>query len=682
FSFGVVLYEMATGRSPFLRGSAASTAAAILRDTPQPVRVLVGELPAELEGVISKALEKEPEFRHQTMDELVTDLKRLRRDLESGRLVAPAEVVPVAATSRWRQTSLWAGGAVLLVTILVLAALLWRGREGAAPPTPSRVIQLTTLPGLEDSPTWSPDGRSLAYVSDAAGNLDIYVQQIGGGPAIKVTDSDADDAEAAWSPDGSRIAFVSARAYPEKRLSTLLGMGTWQAFFAGRNGDVWLMPALGGTGRRIAQDAYNPAWSPDGKKIAYQALREGRWGLWVQEVDTGSDPRVLNLDGLDVSVATQPAWSQDGKWIAFTAGGSQRLSIYLAPSGGGEPRELTPEHSVALMPSWSPDGQWLFFSSDRGGKMNLWKARFENGRLATPRQVTAGSGADLRARLDPEGKRLAYSSVRNPSDLWEYNLKTAQAIRLTTETTLEDSARPSPDGTWLAFSSDRLGGNHLWLLNRKNGSLTQVSTSPGPGIVVGSHWSWSGNYLFYQDGGALWRYELGTGSSEKVYEGELASERFCVSADDKYLVVAQQGIRRVELGSAKTATLAQPAEGTAADPACSPDDQWVAFHVERGNTRKIWVVPLAGGPAQQLTFGDSEDSHPTWSADSRLIYFVRNHQDIYVVARAGGERQPVTNYRSFSILLDYPVVTADGQRLVFTRTDKAGDIYLLESAAE
>ncbi|MEE8200988.1 MAG: hypothetical protein V3R29_07440 [Candidatus Acidoferrales bacterium] len=108
----------------------------------------------------------------------------------------------------------------------------------------------------------------------------------------------------------------------------------------------------------------------------------------------------------------------------------------------------------------------------------------------------------------------------------------------------------------------------------------------------------------------------------------------------------------------------------------------MAFHVQVGNQRKIWVVPFAGGEARQLTFGESEDSHPTWSADSRLIYFIRNHQDIYVVPREGGEPKSVTEFRSFSIMLDYPVVTPDGKKILFTRNDKAGDIYILENRAE
>jgi len=466
----------------------------------------------------------------------------------------------------------------------------------------------------------------------------------------------------------------------------LLNMGIWTLFFAGRNGDVWVMPALGGAARRVAEDAYYPAWSPDGQKLVYQTLSEEGWDLWVQEVDTASERRALGLTRLQEMVVTQPAWSPDGKWVAFVAGQPGNLRVYVVPIEGGEPRAVTEPNRIALAPAWSPDGQWLSFSSDHAGQMNLWKARLENGRSGEPVQVTSGSGADLYARPDPSGKRLAYSTLSYTADLWEHDLKSGRALRATTETTLEDSARPSPDGKWLAFGSNRQGANHLWLLNRENGSLTQVTTAPEPEIGVASHWSWEGKSLFYSTGDALWQYETVTGSSRKVYArpgGVAGGSRFCLPPGDKYLVLGEGGkpgtIVRVELASGKREVVAQIAEGTAGDPSCSPDGQWVAFQVQRGNLRAVWVAPLGGGLPRQLSRGDSEDSHPVWSPDSRFLYFDRNHQDIYMVPLEGGEPKAVTNYRSFSITLDYPIVTADGKKLFFTRNQKAGDIYILEA---
>jgi eukaryotic-like serine/threonine-protein kinase len=677
FSFGVVLYEMATGRAAFAGATPIDLLDAVLHADPDPVARIRPDLPAELSLVAEKALNKDPSERYQHMSDLAADLRRLRR---------PASAI---------KTSALVAGAAAAVTLLVVLAVWFvpRFRKEASVPATSHIIQVTTLPGLEYSPTWSPDGRSIAYVSDAAGNLDIYVQQTGSGQAIRVTDSAADDVQPAWSPDGSRIAFVSARAYADKRLSVLIGMSRLQSVLALRYGDVWVMPALGGTARRIAQDAYDPAWSPDGKKIIYAAPREGVWALWIREVDAPSEPRKLAVGVVRPAPPVfesalpmiQPAWSPDGKWIAFTAGRDPFLRVFVVPSEGGQASVLTEADANTQMPSWSPDGRWLYFSSERSGRVNLYKARFQDGRLGPTRQVTAGSGADLQARLDPQGRRIAYSSVRDVSDLWEYDLKSEQAIRLTSETTHEDNASPSSDGTWLAFTSNRLNGNHLWLLNRRTGGLAQVSTVPSSALQTSSRWSWDGRYVLYsrspdERGSIIWQYEVSTGASRKIFRMHEGDGDFCVSADDKHLILAHQsgGFVRVELASGRREVLERLAAAVRSDLACSPDGQWVAFHVQRDDDRDIWLIPLAGGTPRQLTSGDNEDSHPAWSADSRFIYFVRNHQDIYAVPRSGGEAKPVTHYRSFSVTLDYPAVSSDGKKILFTRIDKTGDIYLLD----
>ncbi|HEV8384706.1 MAG TPA: protein kinase [Candidatus Acidoferrales bacterium] len=686
FSFGVVLYEMATGNSPFKRNSAANTAAAILRDTPPGLRSAAKNAPAELERIVSKALEKEPDYRYQSMEELATDLRRLRRDFESGRIAEPTEsAVPSRAAGDWKMPA--AAGAIV-VLLAAVGWLGWRMMKTPSGPGAARVIQFTALPGLEDSPTWSPDGRSIAYVSDAAGQLDIYVQQISGGRAIRLTDSDADDAQPAWSLDGSQIAFVSARAYPVKRLSTMLNMGQAQPFFAGRNGDVWVMPALGGTARRIAEDAYYPAWSPDGKQLVYQASRGGQWVLLVSRIDGGSEPRMLASGELTAAVTT-PAWSPDGKWIAYCkgssfGGGVIRGRVLVMPSSGGTPVAGTTGDSTALMPAWSPDGRWLYFSSDRGGALNLWKARFNGSGLMDYEQVTAGAGSDISARPDPTGTRLAYSSVQVSLDIWQHNLATHEAKRLTSETTQEDNPSPSPDGKWVALTSNRRGAQGLWLLSMEDGSLAQVSSGVQTGLA--SHWSRDGRYLYFtsRDFKSVWRYEIAAGNATKILYVEGTNPFFTISPDDRFVVMQtlEQGLTKADLSTGKIETLVKNDEGLAHDPAFSPDGQWVAFYRQNGNDRKIWVIPSAGGMARQLTFGVSEDSHPSWSPDGRFIYFGRNHQDIFVVPFQGGEPKPITNYHSFSILLDYPVATADGKKIIFTRNDKGGDIFLLETPNE
>lgn len=679
FSLGAMLYEMVTGKPPFDGATSRDVLDAVLHRQPSSIATIRPDVPSVLPKVVHKALAKDPSERYQRMSDLAAELCALHRP-RSG--IKPRTLASGVAA------------AVVLVGLGVL--FVSRFPNSTSGPAPARITQVTTLPGLEYAPTWSPDGRSIAYASDAAGNLDIYVQEIGSGRVTRLTDSEADDAQPAWSPDGSRIAFVSARAYDEKRLSVLIGMRGVQSILALRNGDVWVMPARGGRARRIAQDAYDPAWSPDGERIVYAGAREGEWGLWIRGVDTASEPLRLAVGNVRPAPSVletalpviQPAWSRDGRWIAFTAGRYPFLRVFVVPDEGGQAWPVTEADTNTQMPSWSPDGRWLYFSSERSGRVNLYKARFQDGRLGPVQQLTAGSGADLQARVDPEERRIAYSSVRDVLDLWEYDLKSGQAIRLTSETADEDNAHPSPDGTWLALVSNRLNGRHLWLLNQRTGGLTQVNTPPNTVIEL-SRWSWDGNHLLFwgspdERGITIWQYEVNTGASEKVYQGDSDAGDFCVTADDKYLIIAQRsgGFVRVERASAKREELGQLAAGSPGDLACSPDGQWVAAHVQLDDDRDIWLIPLAGGAPRQLTSGDNEDSHPTWSRDSRIVYFTRNHQDIYAVSRTGGEANPVTRYQSFGVTLDYPAVSGDGKRILFTRIDKAGDIYLLEQPTD
>jgi hypothetical protein len=248
FSFGVVLYEMATGRRPFEGKTSAVVFDAILHNAPiSPLHLNPG-LPLELEHIINKALEKDREVRYQTVAELRADLKRLKRDLDSGRASAASTTATAAPTMPERQVGRWllTGLAVLSVLLLVAVAfMVYQGFQPASTPdqadrkdqsaqpgpAPQRVLsQITFDAGLQAEPSWSPDGRFLAYSADRKGNFDIWVQPVTGGDPVQVTKDPAHDWQPAWSPDGSQIVFRSERG----------------------GGGLFVVPALGG--RERAED--------------------------------------------------------------------------------------------------------------------------------------------------------------------------------------------------------------------------------------------------------------------------------------------------------------------------------------------------------------------------------------------------------------------------------------------
>src|SRR5262245_39576173 len=260
FSFGTVLYEMLAGRRAFQGETAAETMTSILRDEPPALSDSSRNAPPALAAVIVHCLEKKPERRFQSARDLAFALETaVAPSGPSAPLPRPAVVTP--PPSAWPRR--------LTVAALVFAAAapgyFVRSRRFVAPASPWNDLTLsllTTDPGYEGEPTFSPDGQTIAYVSDRDGNFEIYLQQISGGTAINLTRNPASDIQPAFSPDGREIAFVSNRS------------GTSDIFHAAPGlphvgGDIWVMPTLGGPARRSVSNGNFPSWTPDGSGIPY-----------------------------------------------------------------------------------------------------------------------------------------------------------------------------------------------------------------------------------------------------------------------------------------------------------------------------------------------------------------------------------------------------------------------------
>jgi len=399
FSFGAVLYEMATGRPPFAGDSSAAIFDSILHKTPVSALRLNPELPAGLEAIINKALEKDREMRYQHASDLRADLKRLHRDTTSGRAAAaeapgtarPAEAAPVTgAKPRGRRTWLAAALAVAVLGGAALAYLYLRPGPRLAR-LPLRIVPFTSTTGQKSQPAFSPDGNAIAYSwkGEKNDNADIYVKLVGAGVPLRLTTDPGDDLSPSWSPDGRFIAFV--------RLS--------------KGGDgYYLVPALGGQ-RKLA-DSHKDSewgnyldWSPDGKFLAVADRMSAQDQLRLLLISVESGEKKVVASPPDPFVASA-RFSPDGKFLAYVAGaGFLAQDIFLVPVSGGEAKRLTLAKRRVLGLAWTPSGNEILFSSDRGGLYSLWRVPVPGG---TPEPVGSVGEDAYQPTVSRQGNRLAY----------------------------------------------------------------------------------------------------------------------------------------------------------------------------------------------------------------------------------------------------------------------------------
>ena len=197
----------------------------------------------------------------------------------------------------------------------------------------------------DGEPSWSPDGRQIAFASSRDGNREIYVMT--GRSQTRLTNDPADDSHPRWSPDGTRIAFMSRRD---------------------GNDEIYVMNADGSALTRLTNNPavdINPSWSPDGQRIAFTSTRDGDFNeeIYVMAADGSGTTRLTNSPGLD----DHPSWSPDGTQIAFMSRRDGNVEIYVMAPDGSNPTRLTNNPAVDFQPTWSPDGQHIAFASNRDG---------------------------------------------------------------------------------------------------------------------------------------------------------------------------------------------------------------------------------------------------------------------------------------------------------------------------
>ncbi len=462
FSFGVVLYELTTGVLPFTGKTSAVLFDAILNREPLAATRLRPELPATLDGIIAKALEKDRNVRYQSAGELLVDLRRLKRDMESTGTLAGANRQPGRARPLWRLRGTTTAITVVVIVILLTAGWLVVNRRTdsvSATVDPMRPMPLTTLPGLERSPSFSPDGNQIAFSWDGdTGNEDIYVKLVGAGSPLRLTTSSAPDVHPAWSPDGLSIAFV--------RISE-------------EEGGIFIIPALGGAERKIGfvkweadWDSYGAglSWSPDGRYLAFsdRSAPQDPVSLFIMSLDQSVRRKLTAPPPLSIGDLA-PEISRDGRSVAFIRATSTGVSdIYRVPFAGGEPIRLTTGESWLRGVAWTPSDTALVFSSGGALDGSLWSMPAAGGK---PKRLFVGGDTASNPTISSRANRLAFVEQTSVANIWQLDTpRRGQHIRpptrLIASTRHDAGPHFSPDGKRIVFHSDRSGSMEILGIRR------------------------------------------------------------------------------------------------------------------------------------------------------------------------------------------------------------------------
>jgi serine/threonine protein kinase/Tol biopolymer transport system component len=592
FSLGAVLYEMATGQLPFRGDSTAIIFEAILSRAPLPPVRLNPDVPLELERIINKALEKDRDLRYQHAADMGADLKRLKREMESrpGLSTDAGPVAAVQATgSQAVHGSVPASGssplvspsvsstavagsapagslakhpygkiaaAVTLLVLLVGGAAWWRSiRTAPEPAQEVTVVPLTAHPGDERDPSFSPDGSQVAFAwGPEGGNPDIYVKLVGPGEPIRLTNTPEDERMPQWSPDGRWIAFP-------------------RSFGAA---GIIAVPALGGPERVITREQSTTyvSWSADSQWVSYCAGSPR--SLYLAPLDGGDKKLVVGPLQGKFEVAGG-VLSPDSSQLALIY---NHLGLYVVGLSSdykpeGEPKLLTPPDWRIVSPAWTPDGKEILFirtagNANIGGDTAMYRVAVAGGE---PQRVNFAGDNPWFLAIARRGNRMAFTRLHRDTNIYRVALQPNGMIHeaaqaLISSSRRDDSAFYSPDGSHIAFVSNRTGPLEIWVSTADGKDPVQLTAAPDWAEVGDPQWS--------PDGGRI------------AYHARPTAD----SALNVFLVSASGGTP-------------QPLTSGSADgarPTWSRDGRWVYFASDRGGgVSNIWKVASSGGPATQVT---------------------------------------------------------------------------------
>jgi eukaryotic-like serine/threonine-protein kinase len=685
FSFGMVLFELLTGRRPFARGSASDTMAAILRDDPEEDSLVAAQVPAGLRRVVLHCLEKSPGRRFQSARDLGFALEAAMGDSGSRphTQTSTSQVSGAIHAPRSGGSYLPLGTAGLLGLALGLGlAFLLR----PAPELPGVVtIRMVTYSGHDTSPAVSPDGRTVAFTSDRDGRPRIWLKQLKGGAEKALTDGSDDFPR--FSPDGASILFAHSQ---------------------GGKSSLFRTPVLGNDPHKIVDDVESADWSPDGKQIAFSRIlsRTDRIlsTLFLIDADGGVEKELAHFEG---RLTGFPRWSPDGRHIMLVtppwiSSGVIR-KFYLVDAKDGTYREMLPPPPVGMLSSgvWISPEELFFLKSESitGGGVSVSPARGFHWNIRTSqfRPLFWIDSSGVTADLLQDG-RVLFDSMSGRQNLREYDLEGKSPPHWITHGTVNDRQPEfGPEHDTVVFSSNRSGNLDIWSISTGTGVVRSITDDPAddwdPSFTPdGRSILWSSNRSGNLE---IWSCNSdGTGVHQVTHDGEDAQNP-TQSKDGRWIVYssanrAHQGIWRIHPDGTGAEILVS---GAAQIPQISPDGLYATYVISMRSNTTLHVLRLEDKTdSVYATFPELKrktfvfPGRARWMPDGKRLLFIgqdeHGRDGIFIQDFVFGKDTTATRHPLAGFDPDWITesvgVSNDGKRLVLSESERVFSLMIAE----
>ena len=543
-------------------------------------------------------------------------------------------------------------------------------------PDGSNQTRLTNNTAEDYAPAISSDGNRIAFGSFRDGNYEIYIMNSDGTGQTRLTNHLRDDFQPSFSPDGSRIVYVSTR---------------------NGNYEIYVMGADGTNQTRLTSHPasdYDPIFSPDGSKIAFSSNRNGFGQVYLMNADGSNQIRLNNV----VADEYDPSFSPDGSRIAFTSfRNGATAEIYVMNSDGSNQTRLTDNAAGDISASFSPDGSQIAFVSNRDGRLEVYVMNADgSGQIRLTNNAAGNEYPSWGILPSPVGGRIVFASNRDGggfnSEIYSMNANGTNQTRLTNNPAIDSGPSISPDGSRIAFHSDRDGNYEVYVMNADGTGQTRLTNN----ATFDTYPSFSpdGNriaFMSFRDGNTEIYLMNADGTNQTRLTNNAASDvKGAFSPDGNRIAFHsdRDGNAEIYLMNADGTNQTRLTNNAASDtlPSFSPDGSRITFTSSRDGTPQIYVMNTDGTNQIRLSAVFAPETHPTFSPDGSQIAFTSYRDasggEIYRMNADGTNPQRLTNNPVDDVFPSWAIIppTAPGRKIVFASTrDGNAEIYMMNS---